>query len=119
MICETEQRTPDLPCRIIGGNYGQSKDWANREGLPAGRWRHVSSAESLYGVRNVRIVWVGTFWRRPDFGALCDRVDQLVALGEVVVDRNEVIKGRKARKKTDSEGGTETGAGSGSSGLAE
>jgi len=76
------------------------------------RWRdRADSADSLQGVRNVRVVWIGTFWLRKDFAEICDTVDTLVASGMIVVDRNEVLnKGRKARKKTDTETGSAPGA---------
>ena len=103
MIAEVEQRTPDLPVRIIAGNHRQADDWARCEGLRPDRWRYVpDKSEALHGVRNVRIVWIGTFWNRSDFAAICEQVDWLVAAGHAAVDRNEVVnKGSKTRPKTD------------------
>lgn len=104
VIAEVEQKTPDLPCRIIAGNHRQAEDWARREGLRPDRWRYVAdgAADTLHGIRNVRFVWVGTFWNRNDFSEICKFVDDAVAWGIAVVDRNEVVnKGRKTRPKTD------------------
>lgn len=105
VTCETDQRTPDLPLRVIAGNHDQAEAWANREGIRQDCWRYVvdGSDEALRGVRNVRVVWIGTFWNRRDFDKIATLVDELVSKGAVVVDRNEVRNnGRKARKKTES-----------------
>ena len=112
MICEVEQRTPDLPVRIIAGSIHQAKDWANREGLKFESRSYVpdGSIRELEGIRNVRFVWIGTFWNRRDFDEVCKFVDNAVAMGIAVVDRNEVVnKGSKTRKKTEPEAGTEAG----------
>ena len=112
MIAEVEQRTPDLPVRIIAGNHRQAEEWATREGLKPDRWRYVpdSRLENLHGLKNIRIVWVGTFYDRRDFNEISEFVDARVRQGWFVVDRNEVQnKGSKTRPKTEPEAGTETG----------
>jgi hypothetical protein len=112
VIAEVEQRTPDLPVRIIAGNHRQAEAWAAREGLKPDRWRYVpdGSARELEGIRNVRFVWIGTFWNRRDFDEVCKFVDNAVAMGIAVVDRNEVVnKGRKTRTQTEPETGTQAG----------
>lgn len=112
MIAEVEQRTPDLPVRIIAGNHRQAEAWATREGLKPDRWRYIPQGRQdlLHGIRNVRIVWIGTFWNRIDFDEISGFVDNAVAHGLAVVDRNEVVnKGSKTRKKTDPEAGTPAG----------
>ena len=89
--------------------------WARREQLRPDRWRYVPDGrdDQLQGIRNVRIVWVGTFWNRRDFERISTLVDRLVGFGLVVVDRNEVVnKGRKTRPKTDTETGTSPGSAS-------
>ncbi len=102
MIAEIEQRTPDLPVLIIAGSIREAQRFAKREKLDDSRCFFVPSIVSFTGVRNVRVVWVGTFYLRNDFLDLCEVVDHLVSLGRVAVDRNEVVnKGRKTRKKND------------------
>lgn len=112
MIAEVEQRTPDLPVRIIAGNHRQAEAWATREGLKPDRWRYVpdGSTRELEGIRNVRFVWIGTFWNRRDFEDVCKFVDAAVRWGIAVVDRNEVVNnGSKTRTKTDTENGNQAG----------
>lgn len=114
MIAETEQRTPDLPLRIIAGNHRQAEDWARREQLRPSSWRYVPDVASLHGIRNVRIVWIGTFWDRRDFQEISTFVDHSVSRGLSVVDRNEVKnKGSKTRTKDDTETGPSSGKGTG------
>lgn len=112
MIAEVEQRTPDLPARIIAGNFLQAEAWATREGLKPDRWRYVPDGDArvLHGLRNIRIVWIGKFWKRRDFLEVSDFVDARVRQGWFVVDRNEVVNnGSKTRKKTDTENGNQAG----------
>lgn len=94
---------------IIAGSLRQCLKWVEHEKLDKNQCRFVSCTDNLEGVRDVRIVWVGTFWERHDFDQLCSLVDRLVAAGMAVVDRNEVPQGRKTRKKTNPESGANSG----------
>jgi hypothetical protein len=111
LIAEVEQRTPDLPQLIVAGNAWQAAQYAAREKLPPKSWRYVATPDSLLGASNRRVVWVGTFWEHRHFDRICQEVDQLVRLGFVVVDRNEVVnRGSKTRPKANPETGTSAGA---------
>ncbi|MCA9011526.1 MAG: hypothetical protein KDB01_17360 [Planctomycetaceae bacterium] len=94
------QRTPDLPLVIIAGTYQQALRWVDREGSE--RFFIAMDGASIVSLRNVRVVWIGTFWERDDFLTISEDVDAMVAAGMCVVDRNEIVnKGRQARKKTE------------------
>lgn len=94
------QRTPDLPLVIIAGTYQQALRWVDREGSE--RFFIAMDGASIVSLRNVRVVWIGTFWKRSDFLTISEDVDAMVAAGMCVVDRNEIVnKGRQTRKKTD------------------
>lgn len=111
MIAPSPDENKSRPVFIIAGTFAQAFNWAKREKLDQNQCHYVSSPESLYGVRDVRVVWVDTFWDRSDFLELCQRVDHLVSIGCVMVDRNEIVnKGRKTRKKADPKTGTDSGA---------
>ena len=102
MIAPCESATPDRFVYIIAGNLFEARSYAKRERLELRKTVFVSSVDSILGARNVRVVWVGTFFERRDFLQLCDMVDGLVYSGMALVDRREVVnKGRKARKKND------------------
>lgn len=94
------QKTPDLPLVIIAGTYQQALRWVDRDGSE--RFVIALDGASIVSFRNVRVVWIGTFWERSDFLTISEDVDAMVAAGMCVVDRNEIVnKGRKTRKKTD------------------
>jgi hypothetical protein len=51
---------------IVAGNYDQAWYWANEWKLCPCDWRYVDSPNSLKGVRNSEVRFVGDWYRRPD-----------------------------------------------------
>lgn len=111
MIAPSPGGKNSRPVFVIAGSLHQCLQWVKRENLDRNQCHYVSSSESLYGVRDVRVVWVGTFWNRSDFIEISQRVDHLVSIGWVMTDRNEIVnKGRKTGTKADPKTGTDSGA---------
>lgn len=94
------QRTPDLPILVIAGDIEQALFWVKDNQPP--KFLIAQDGAEIIRMRNVRVVWIGTFYERDDFQTIGEDVDAMVSAGMAVVDRNEIVnKGRKTRKKTD------------------
>jgi len=101
------------PLLIVAGNYTQAETWARSQQIPRNRWTYVANVKRFDGVKNRRLVWIGTFWERSDFHEVSQWVDVGVVFGYLIVDRREIARrkhGRKTRTKADPEAGTSPGA---------
>jgi hypothetical protein len=74
--------SPDGYLYMIGGNMREVVRLASELGIPISRIRHISTPQSILGLRDITLYVVGTASRRHDF---------LEFMGEALVRNFEVI----------------------------
>lgn len=61
-----------IKAMIVAGNYAQYRDYIAERGYDPQEYRHVAGIESLFGILDVEVRWVGTYWQRDDYKELVD-----------------------------------------------
>ena len=52
---------------VIAGNYSQYKDYINKHGLNHLTHPYIGREEQLFGLRNVKVLKTGEYWKSPIF----------------------------------------------------
>lgn len=66
---------------IIAGSFNQARLLADAEHLRPPEWFYVADVSRLRGVRDVSVVFCGTWGRRADAPLLSQMTDTLIAQG--------------------------------------
>jgi hypothetical protein len=68
---------------IVAGNFQQCQYYARNKGLKPSEYRYVVGPESLRGVKDINIIFVGTYCRRSNIYDIMDEVYSLRSCGRV------------------------------------
>jgi len=59
---------------IIAGNWSQANSYAYDYSIEPWRWKYVYDINVIKGLRNIKYVYVGTYYERPDI----DEIESMI-----------------------------------------